>query len=111
MNIDDISARLEALGNPTRLRLFQALVRAGDNGLPVGRLQDRIGIAASTLTHHLQKLIAVGLVSQERQSTVLVCRANYPMMREVAGALVDQCCAEGVHPADDPPAACACDTE
>lgn len=109
MNIDDIATRLEALGNPTRLRLFQALVRAGDNGLPVGRLQERIGIAASTLTHHLQKLIQVGLVTQERQSTVLICRANYPMMREVAGALVDQCCveAEMPKPADTP--ACACD--
>ena len=94
MNLDDIAIRLEALGNPTRLRIFQALVRAGDAGMPVGRLQDRIGIAASTLTHHCQKLMQVGLVTQERRSTVLICRANYPMMRAVTGALVDQCCAE-----------------
>ncbi len=108
MNLDDIATRLEALGNPTRLRLFQALVRAGDNGLPVGRLQERIGIAASTLTHHLQKLILVGLVTQERHSTVLICRANYPMMREVAGALIDQCCVEGEAAIDFTPA-CACE--
>jgi DNA-binding transcriptional ArsR family regulator len=94
MNIDDVAARLEALGNPTRLRLFQTLVRAGEAGLPVGKVQGRLGIAASTLTHHLQKLMLVGLVTQERRATVLVCRANYAMMREVVGALVDQCCVD-----------------
>lgn len=94
MNIDDIALRLEALGNPTRLRIFQTLVRAGDPGMSVGHLQDRIGIAASTLTHHCRKLIQVGLVTQERRSTVLICRANYPMLREVTGALLDQCCSE-----------------
>ena len=98
MNIDDISARLEALGNPTRLRTFRFLVRAGDTGLSVGQLQDRLGIAASTLTHHLQKLMAVGLVSQERRSTVLVCRANYPMMRSIVDGLQAECCIEAYPP-------------
>jgi ArsR family transcriptional regulator len=94
MNIDDFAARLEALGNPTRLKIFRILLKAGDPGLPVGKLQDQLGIAASTLTHHLQKLMLVGLVTQERQSTVLICRANYPMMRGLVDALVDQCCAD-----------------
>jgi ArsR family transcriptional regulator, arsenate/arsenite/antimonite-responsive transcriptional repressor len=95
MNIDDIATRLEALGNPTRLRIYQILVRAGENGMSVGRLQDKLGIAASTLSHHLQKLVLVGLATQERQSTTLICRANYPMLREVVGSLIDQCCADG----------------
>jgi DNA-binding transcriptional ArsR family regulator len=94
MNLDDIATRLEALGNPTRLRIYQTLVRAGDPGLSVGRLQDRIVIAASTLSHHLQKLVLVGLVTQERHATTLICRANYPMLHEVMGALVDQCCVD-----------------
>jgi DNA-binding transcriptional ArsR family regulator len=94
MNIDDIAARLEALGNPTRLKIFRILVRAGNSGLPVGQLQERLGIAASTLTHHVQKLMAVGLLSQERRSTVLICRANYPMMRGLVDALVSECCAD-----------------
>ncbi len=94
MNLDDIAARLEALGNPTRLRLYRTLVRAGGSGLPVGRLQEAIGMAASTLTHHLHKLVVVGLVTQERRATTLICRANYPMVRELVGALVDECCAD-----------------
>ncbi|MGL5363708.1 MAG: ArsR/SmtB family transcription factor [Bosea sp. (in: a-proteobacteria)] len=100
MKTDDLAARLEALGNPTRLRIYRVLVRAGAPGLSVGRLQDRIEIVASTLSHHLQKLILVGLVTQERQSTTLICRANFPMMRSIVDALADSCCAEADTPAE-----------
>ncbi len=95
MNLDDAAARLEALGNPTRLKVYRTLVRAGADGLSVGRLQAKIGIAASTLSHHLKALIVVGLVSQTREGTTLVCHANYDIMRELLGYMVEECCAEG----------------
>ena len=94
MRIKHAAAQLESLGNPTRLQIYRTLVRAGDAGLPVGRLQERIGIAASTLSHHLHRLILTGLVSQERQSTVLICRANYPAMDQLLGFLASECCAD-----------------
>ena len=102
MDIEEAAARQEALGNPTRLKVYRALVRAGDDGLPVGRLQARLGIAASTLSHHLHKLILVGLVTQERQVTTLICRANYPVMRGLLGFLVEECCVEGCEPKELP---------
>jgi len=37
MKIDDAAARLEALGNPTRLKIYRALVRAGQAGMPACR--------------------------------------------------------------------------
>ena len=95
MNLDDAAARLEALGNPTRLKIYRTLVRAGAEGLSVGRLQAKIGIAASTLSHHLKALIGVGLVTQTREATTLVCHTNYDLMRGLIGYLVEQCCAEG----------------
>lgn len=95
MDIEEAAAQLEALGNPTRLRVYRALVRAGDDGTPVGQLQARLGIAASTLSHHLHRLMLVGLVTQERQATTLLCRANYPVMRGLVGFLVEECCVEG----------------
>jgi ArsR family transcriptional regulator, arsenate/arsenite/antimonite-responsive transcriptional repressor len=94
MKLVDAAAQLEALGNPTRLAVFRTLVRAGDAGLSVGRLQSKIGAAASTLSHHLQKLIQVALVSQERQGTTLICRANYQEMHALIEFLVDECCAD-----------------
>jgi DNA-binding transcriptional ArsR family regulator len=96
MKIDDAAARLEALGNPTRLKIYRALVRAGDDGMSVGRLQARLDIAASTLSHHLKTLLMVGLISQERQSTTLICRANYEVMQGLITFLVDECCVETV---------------
>lgn len=80
MNFEEAAKQLEALGNPTRLQVYRTLVRAGDSGLPVGSLQEKLGIAASTLSHHLHRLILTGLVTQERQATTLICRANYPAM-------------------------------
>lgn len=98
MKIDDAAARLEALGNPTRLKIYRALVKAGDTGMSVGKLQAKLDVAASTLSHHLKTLMIVNLVRQERQSTVLICRANYDVMRSLVGFLVSECCADGACP-------------
>lgn len=94
MNLEQASRQLEALGNPTRLQIYRTLVRAGHAGLAVGGLQERIGIAASTLSHHLKRLVDTGLVTQERQATTLICRAHYPAMDALIGYLADECCAD-----------------
>ncbi len=83
---------LEALGNPTRLAIFRLLVRAGREGTPVGKIQRRLGIPGSTLSHHLSGLVKVGLVSQERRSRVLLCRAEYPLMEALLAYLNQNCC-------------------
>ena len=95
MNVEQAAKQLEALGSPTRLQIYRTLVRAGDEGLAVGRLQEKLEIAASTLSHHLHRLILTGLVTQERQATTLLCRANYPAMNSLVGFLVDECCIDG----------------
>jgi DNA-binding transcriptional ArsR family regulator len=94
MKVEQAATQLEALGNPTRLKVYRALVRAGDEGLAVGSLQKKLGIAGSTLSHHLRRLILTGLVTQERQVTTLICRANYPAMDALVGFLVDECCVD-----------------
>src|SRR3954469_18376692 len=94
MKLDEAAIRLEALGNPTRLKIYRALVRAGDPGLAVGRLQDKLKIAPSTLSHHIKTLMVAGLIVQKREATTLICHANYDVMRGLVGFLVDECCAE-----------------
>jgi ArsR family transcriptional regulator, arsenate/arsenite/antimonite-responsive transcriptional repressor len=94
MKLEKAAEQLEALGNPTRLQLYRALVRAGEEGLPVGRVQEKLHIAASTLSHHLKRLVDTGLVTQERQATTLICRAHYPGMQALIGYLADECCAD-----------------
>lgn len=107
MKIEDAAARLEALGNPTRLKVFRLLVRAGAEGMTVGGLQERLGIAASTLSHHLKALVTVGLVTQTREGTTLVCHTNYDLMRGLIDYMVEQCCAEGSCPPKTRPARAA----
>jgi ArsR family transcriptional regulator, arsenate/arsenite/antimonite-responsive transcriptional repressor len=94
MNVEQAAKQLEALGNTTRLQVYRTLVRAGEAGLPVGQIQERLGIPGSTLSHHLQRLLLTGLVTQERQATTLICRANYPAMNGLIGFLADECCAD-----------------
>ena len=100
MKIDDAAAHLEALGNPTRLKIYRALIRAGGAGLAVGRLQEKLKIAPSTLSHHIKALVVVGLVTQVRDATTLICHANYEVMRELVGFLVAECCTESAETTD-----------
>jgi DNA-binding transcriptional ArsR family regulator len=89
-----MAARLEALGQAARLAIFRRLVRAGEAGLSVGALQEAVGLPASTLSHHLRRLIAAGLVTQERRGATLICRAGFGAMRALIGYLADECCAD-----------------
>lgn len=95
MKLEIAARQLESLGSPVRLKIYRALVRAGDEGLACGVLQDKVGLAASTLSHHIRHLREAGLVSQERQGTTLICRTNYPAMNRLVGYLVDECCSDG----------------
>ncbi len=93
MKLEQAAKSMESLGNETRLAVFRLLVRAGEQGVAVGKLQARLGIPASTLSHHLSSLVKVGLVSQERHSRRLICRAQYGHMDELLAFLSKNCCA------------------
>jgi ArsR family transcriptional regulator, arsenate/arsenite/antimonite-responsive transcriptional repressor len=94
MKLEIAARQLESLGSPVRLKIYRALVRAGDEGLSCGVLQDKVGLAASTLSHHIRHMKEAGLVSQERQGTTLICRTNYPAMNRLVAYLVDECCVD-----------------
>ncbi|MGB0960140.1 MAG: ArsR/SmtB family transcription factor [Halocynthiibacter sp.] len=84
--------RLGELGHDTRMSVFRLLVRAGDGGLPVGDIQSRLDLKAATLSHHLHRLIAAGLVRQTREGRVLYCFACLDAVAEVAAFLGSECC-------------------
>ena len=94
MSVEEASRQLKALGNPTRLEIYRILVRAGRAGLTVGQVQDRVRMPGSTLSHHLKRLTATGLVRQVREGTSLVCHAEYPVMNTLIAFLADECCAD-----------------
>lgn len=94
MTLQDIAKKMAALGNETRLSIYRTLVRAGESGLPVTSIQKRLHVPASTLSHHLHKLIEVDLVQQERRGTSLICRANYSAMEQTFDLFASECCAD-----------------
>lgn len=83
---------LGELGNETRLAIFRLLVKSGSDGAPVGDIQRQIGIPASTLSHHISRLVGVGLIVQERESRILHCRPQFDRLRDVTAFLLDECC-------------------
>ena len=94
MKLDTAASILAKIGNPTRLGIVRLLVRAGDEGLSVGQIQKRLGVPASTLTHHLGHLKSAGVISQQRQQATLICRVEYQVIRELVEYLTEECCAD-----------------
>ncbi|MBH79633.1 MAG: transcriptional regulator [Gammaproteobacteria bacterium] len=92
--LEQAASALESLGNPTRLSVFRALVRAGPHGLSVGELQSRLEIPGSTLSHHVAHLVRNDLLSRTREGRVLRCRANYASMDALMDYLTRECCQE-----------------
>lgn len=83
---------LAALGHDARLSIFRLLVKAGDDGLRVGDIGEHLGLAPSTLAHHLSTLVDAGLVMQEKQGREVLNRVDYPAMRRLLGFLTAECC-------------------
>jgi hypothetical protein len=68
------------------------LVQAGPEGLPAGVIADTLGIVPSSLSFHLAALVNAGLVSQRRQSRLVLYRAEYAAMGTLMGYLTENCC-------------------
>jgi len=92
MKIEQAAKRCAELGNTTRLSIFRLLVKAGQDGLPVGKIQENLGVPGSTLTHHIQRLVQVGLIKQRRESRILYCEPQLDAIRELTDYLVSECC-------------------
>ena len=89
---ESVAIALAALGHNTRLSVFRLLVRAGDAGLNVGEIGQHLGMAPSTLAHHLKALVDAGLVRQERQGRQIVNRVKYDAMHQIMTFLTSECC-------------------
>jgi 2-polyprenyl-3-methyl-5-hydroxy-6-metoxy-1,4-benzoquinol methylase len=63
--MDDLVQSFKALGDPTRLRILRLLTEAPLN---VSELVSLVGVAQSSVSHHLAKLKGLGLIREERQA-------------------------------------------
>ncbi|MEQ1886953.1 MAG: metalloregulator ArsR/SmtB family transcription factor [Bryobacteraceae bacterium] len=81
-----------AMGTESRLRIMQLLLSAHPEGLFVGEIQSELGISASNLSHHLEKLKNEDLINVTREGTFLRCTANTDVLQEVLSFLYSECC-------------------
>src|ERR1017187_1783290 len=81
-----------AMGTDSRLRIVRLLLSAHPDGMVVGDLIAELGIPASTLSHHLDKLKNEGVVRIRREGTYLWYSANEDSLRHLLNFLYSECC-------------------
>ena len=94
MQTEKAAKILAELGHPTRLSIFRYLVKVGDQGAPVGQIQEKLGIPGSTLSHHISRLVAVGLIKQVRESRILYCIPQFRTLDGLIEFLKSECCTQ-----------------
>ncbi|HQR48467.1 MAG TPA: metalloregulator ArsR/SmtB family transcription factor [Steroidobacteraceae bacterium] len=83
---------LAALAQVNRLRVFRALVVAGQAGATPGAIGRRLKVSPATLSFHLKELVNAGLVTQERSGRNLIYRADYEAMNALLSYMTENCC-------------------
>ncbi|NOQ37066.1 MAG: metalloregulator ArsR/SmtB family transcription factor [Methylococcaceae bacterium] len=92
MEEEIMAKRLAELGNITRLKIFRYLVKAGHQGAAVGDIQTELAVPNSTLSHHISRLVNVGLIKQRRDGRTLYCLPQYAILDELIEFLREECC-------------------
>ena len=83
---------LAAIGTEHRLRITRLLLTAHPEGMVAGEIQAELGISASNLSHHLEKLRHEGVVEVKREGSFLRYTANTEALQELLTFLFSECC-------------------
>lgn len=72
---------LKALGHPIRLCIVRGLIEQGKNN--VSFIQACVGIPQSTLSQHLAKLKAAGIIDNERKGTEVYYKVSNDIVKRL----------------------------
>ncbi|MBZ5601605.1 MAG: metalloregulator ArsR/SmtB family transcription factor [Acidobacteriia bacterium] len=84
---------LAAIGAEPRLRITQLLLTAHPDGMVAGEIQHELGISASNLSHHLDKLKNEGVINVQREGSFLRYTADAAALQDLLTFLFSECCA------------------
>jgi DNA-binding transcriptional ArsR family regulator len=93
--LEQHAEQLSALGHPVRLKILRFVVQAGMEGAPAGDIQSHVDLPASTLSHHLKRLVDAGLLSVRGEGTFHYYGAQYVTLRRLTDYLWEDCCKRG----------------
>jgi ArsR family transcriptional regulator len=90
----ELATRLKALSNPNRLEIFLELALSCGQGAScgdeqearrcVGELGRDLGLAPSTVSHHIKELRQAGLIRVERRGHSIHCWIDAEVVRSIA---------------------------
>ena len=87
--------QLGALGHPLRLAILRFVVQGGEGGSSAGQIQEHVELPASTLSHHLSRLVDAGLLAIRPQGTFHYYAADYKALRALTDYVWEDCCKRG----------------
>ncbi|HEY6561785.1 MAG TPA: metalloregulator ArsR/SmtB family transcription factor [Polyangiaceae bacterium] len=93
--LDRHAEQLGALGHPIRLAILRFVVQGGNAGTAAGDIQSHVDLPASTLSHHLKRLVSAGLMTSRVVGTFHYYSAEYPALRTLTDYLWEDCCKRG----------------
>jgi DNA-binding transcriptional ArsR family regulator len=89
------AGQFHALGHPARLSIIRILVQGGPSGTSAGDIQARLDMPASTLSHHLSRLVQAGLITTRGEGTFHLYAPDISTLRALTNYLWEDCCKGG----------------
>jgi len=87
--------QLHALGHAARLAILRLVVQHGPEGVTTTALQGKLDIPWTTLNHHLDRLVAAGLVVTRREGKFAFHTADYAALHALTDFIWEDCCKQG----------------
>ena len=108
MSNENLAGMFKALGDPTRLKIFETLrccdteVEVDEAGqcrpagsLSVGEVCCRFGGSMSTISHHLKELRLAGLIRMEKRGRWIYCSINPESLESIRAWVEAEPCVRG----------------
>jgi ArsR family transcriptional regulator len=91
MNIPQATKVLASLAQENRMKAFQSIIEAGNEGITAGAISKKTSIAQNTMSFHLANLESCGLVKSKKSGQFVVYTANFLTMESLFKYLLDKC--------------------
>ncbi len=92
MDISNAHLAFAALGQPTRLKIFRALIAAGAKGIAAGEIGVMLGVRQNTMSNNLSTLVNAGLIRNQREGRSIRYFADFDGMTQLLSYLLHDCC-------------------
>ncbi|MEV6769622.1 Rv2640c family ArsR-like transcriptional regulator [Nocardia sp. NPDC051030] len=88
----EVALRLKAIADPVRVKLMSLLLTSPLGEENTGELAATVGLAESTVSHHLGQLKKAGLIESERRGMNIYHRARRESLSALCLVLDPNCC-------------------